>query len=67
MARRMEDDDRSEDYGLPDGTPWICSPLMQTRTGSGAAFQSQPAFEGDVPDDNTGLIPNYEFQRKKEK
>lgn len=64
-TRRMEDSDNGTYYGIGENDPWVCSPLMEML--HGPAFRTQPALEGDVPPDDTGLLPPYEFQRYKEK
>lgn len=61
-GRKMLDSDDGMGYGLAAEQPWICSPLMEMA--NGPAFLTQPAFEGECPSDRSGLIPQYEFQKK---
>lgn len=64
-TRKMQDSDDGTYYGLDADCPWICSPSMEDL--HGPAFLTQSALKGELPPDNTGLLPQYEFQRKEKK
>lgn len=66
-ARKMQDSDDGTYYGLAADDPWVCSPLMEMA--HGPAFLTQPALKGEVPTDETGLLPTalpHPSRRKEE-
>lgn len=62
-ARKMQDEDNGTYYGLDADDTWICSPSVENL--HGPSFLTQPALSGELPVDNTGLLPPWEKKEKK--